>query len=74
MATARDGRYGPAMKTWSTSKWLYLIAAATGAASLSLQAWIALSGGVVHWWVMIPTMATVACTFEFVRTSKPETQ
>jgi hypothetical protein len=62
MAVSCAGRYDPTMKSWFRSKRLYLVAAATGAASLSFLTWIALSGGVaLQWWAIIPTITTVAC-------------
>jgi hypothetical protein len=72
MATCPAGRYDPTMKTWPMTKWLYALAVTTASASLLIQIWLAYSGGVIQWGpvVLLITIIT-ACTFGFVRASKP---
>ena len=72
MATARAGRYDPTMKTWPITKWLYALAVATAAASLSIQIWRAYSGGALQWGDVVLSLTIMgACMFGFARAIKP---
>jgi hypothetical protein len=61
------------MKKWLGSRWPYRSGGIIAAGFLLLEGWNAHSGGVVHWWSVVPTIALLLiCTFELLRVRKPD--